>query len=243
MFGGMSMTELVAGMKSGRLSKRPAAILALASVCVIAFLYIAHEVGEASFERLDASLLLALRNPADLADPIGPAWLAETMLEVTALGGYPLILLIMLAVIGLLCVARLFGPALFVFLSLFSGLLVSQGLKSFYARPRPDLVPQLDIVHTASFPSGHAMMATLFYLTLATVIARLTDDVRVRNYVFAVAILLSAMIGISRIFLGVHWPSDVFAGWALGVAWAALSWLAVSVLRGIRDRRLQNTTV
>jgi len=237
----MSITELVQGMKSGRVSRLPAAMLAVAALGVVAFLYIAHEVGEASFEQLDAALLLAFRNPLDLNDPVGPSWLAETVLEVTALGGYPLILIIMAAVIGGLCVARLFGPALFVVLALFSGLLVSQGLKSFYARPRPDIVPQLDIVHTASFPSGHAMMATLFYLTLATVIARLTDKTAVRAYVFGVAILLSLVIGISRIYLGVHWPSDVLAGWALGVAWAALSWLAVSLLRSRRKQRVGGT--
>lgn len=231
------MTELVQGMKAGRLSRLPAVMLAVAAFSVIAFLYIAHEVGEASFEQLDASLLLALRNPLDLNDPVGPPWFAETVLEVTALGGYPLILIIMIAVIGFLCVARLFGPALFVFLAIFTGWLVSQGLKSFYARPRPDIVPQLDLVHTASFPSGHAMMSTLFYLTLATVIARLTDNAGARAYVFCVAILLSMLIGLSRIFLGVHWPSDVLAGWALGIAWAALSWLAVSMLRSVRERR------
>lgn len=232
----LSVTELVQGMKSARLARLPATLLTVAALGVLAFLYVAHEVGEASFERWDAWLLLAFRNPADLADPIGPPWLAETVAEVTALGGYPLIIILMVTVIGFLLVARYYGPALFVFLSIFTGWLVSQGLKSFYARPRPDLVPTLDFVHTASFPSGHAMMSALFYLTLAAVIARLTDNSRLRAYVFGVAILISAAVGLSRIFLGVHWPSDVVAGWALGVAWAALSWLAVSALRRFRAR-------
>src|SRR5690606_40735909 len=103
-------------------------------------------------------------------------------------------------------------------------------------RPRPDLLPQLDLVHTASFPSGHAMMSTLVYLTLAAIAARLTASTRLRLYVFAVAIAIALAVGLSRIFLGVHWTSDVLAGWALGAAWAALSWLAVSLLRRWRKR-------
>ncbi len=161
------------------------------------------------------------------------------VLEITALGGYTLIIAVMLAAIGLLVVARREGPALFVFLSIFSGWLMSSLLKSFYARPRPDLVPQLDLVHTASFPSGHATMSTVCYLTLAIVIARLTDNTRIRVYVVAVAILVSIAVGLSRVYLGVHWPSDVLAGWALGAAWAALSWLVVSLLRRRRKAATQ----
>ncbi|WP_274627947.1 phosphatase PAP2 family protein [Arvimicrobium flavum] len=232
------VTKLVSGMKAAWPTRPLALMIALLAIGTLAFLYIAHEVGEASFEQLDARLLLMFRNPADLSDPIGPPWLAESVLEITALGGYTLIIAVMLAAIGLLVVARREGPALFVFLSIFSGWLMSSLLKSFYARPRPDLVPQLDLVHTASFPSGHATMSTVCYLTLAIVIARLTDNTRIRVYVVAVAILVSIAVGLSRVYLGVHWPSDVLAGWALGAAWAALSWLVVSLLR----RRRKATT-
>jgi len=95
-------------------------------------------------------------------------------------------------------------------------------------------VDHLVQIHTASFPSGHATMSAVVYLTLATLIVRLVDDVAVRVYVLAVAILLTLAVGLSRIYLGVHWPSDVAAGWALGAAWACLSWLAVSGLRRLR---------
>src|SRR5690606_27342835 len=107
-------------------------------------------------------------------------------------------------------------------------------LKSFYDRPRPDIVDHLVQTHTASFPSGHATMSAVVYLTLASLIVRLVDDVAVRLYVLAIAILLTFAVGVSRIYLGVHWPSDVAAGWALGVAWACLSWLVVTVLRRVR---------
>src|SRR5690606_27920076 len=109
--------------------------------------------------------------------------------------------------------------------------------KQFYDRPRPDLVPQLDIVHTASFPSGHAMVTTVAYLTLAALVIRFFEDLRVRIYVVSVAIFISVVVGISRIYLGVHWPSDVVAGWALGVAWASLAWLVVAGLQFARRRK------
>jgi undecaprenyl-diphosphatase len=178
-----------------------------------------------------------MRDPADLARPAGPAWFEESVVEITSLGGYTLIILTIASVVGFMLLAGHYGPALFVFGSVFTGWLVSHSVKSFYARPRPDLVPQLDLVHTASFPSGHAMMSTLVYLTLASVAIRLTDNPRLRIYVMAVAVFISIIVGLSRIYLGVHWPSDVLAGWALGAAWAALSWLVVSALRRRRERQ------
>lgn len=238
----MSITDLVKGMKGGRVSWGPALLVAIAALGALAFFYIGHEVGEDELRQFDSAVLLWLRNPADLSQPVGPPWLAESVLEVTALGGYTLIILLVAAVIGFLLVAGLRGPALFVFLSVVTGWLASQVLKSFYERPRPDLVPQLDVVHTASFPSGHATMAALVYLTLAAVIARLTDKTSLRVYVFAAAGLISMIVGFSRVYLGVHWPSDVIAGWVLGAAWAALSWLVVSALRYRRERESQQTT-
>ncbi|MBN9071005.1 MAG: phosphatase PAP2 family protein [Rhizobiales bacterium] len=215
----------------------PALVIAGFAACILLFFWIGHEVGEDEFRAFDGAILLALRDPADLSRPLGPHWLPETAAEITALGGYPLIFLLVLVVVGFLVAARLSGVALFVALSILSGWAVSHGLKSLYARPRPDVVPQLDIVHTASFPSGHATMTTLVYLTLAAVIASLTASLRIRIYVFAVAILISVSVGLSRVYLGVHWPSDVAAGWALGAAWAALSWLAAAALRRWRAMR------
>jgi undecaprenyl-diphosphatase len=237
----MSITDLVKGMKGARLSRAPAILVAIAALGALTFFYLGHEVGEDEFRQFDSAILLWLRNPADLSQPIGPPWLAESVLEITALGGYTLIILLVAAVIGFLLVAGLRGPALFVFLSVLTGWLASQVLKSFYSRPRPDLVPQLDVVHTASFPSGHATMTALVYLTLAAVIARLTDRTSLRIYVFAAAALISIIVGLSRVYLGVHWPSDVIAGWVLGAAWAALSWLVVSALRYRRERETQRT--
>lgn len=226
-----SLTDLVRGLRDFRLATVPVALLALAGLGIYGFLAIADEVAEGEIDAFDTALLLALRNPADLSDPIGPPWLEETALEITALGGYPLIVLTLAAVIGFLLVTRRPGPALYALLSVAGGTVVSQLLKSLYDRPRPDLVAHLDTIHTASFPSGHAMMSTVAYLTLAALIVRIVVSRAARAYVLVVAVLVSLAVGVSRVYLGVHWPSDVAAGWALGVAWASLSWLAVTALR------------
>jgi undecaprenyl-diphosphatase len=229
-------TGLVRGMRYRSEAVAPAVLVAVAAVGVYAFLSIAEEVAEGEVRAWDEALFLALRNPADTAQPFGPPWLQEAALEITALGGYAIIVLALAAVTGLLLVTRRYGPALYAVLSVGSGALVSHFFKGFYGRPRPDLVDHLDVVHTASFPSGHAMMSTVAYLTLAALVVHFFEDLRVRAYVLAAALFISVIVGISRVYLGVHWPSDVAAGWALGAAWACLAWLVLALLQFLRSR-------
>ncbi len=226
-----AVTGLVRGMKQRREAVGPVVVLAVLAFGVYAFLAIADEVAEGEIRALDRWLFLALRNPADPSDPLGPPWLEEVALEITALGGYTLVLLALAAVVGLLVVTRRHGPALYAVLSVGSGALVSHFLKRYYERPRPDLAAHLDIVHTPSFPSGHALVATVAYLTLAALVIRFFGDLRVRLYVLFMALVISVAVGITRVYLGVHWPSDVAAGWALGAAWASLTWLVASLLQ------------
>lgn len=231
------LTDLVRGMRDVRIATMPVILVALVAAGVYVFLALAEEVRENEMARLDASLLRLFRNPHDFSDPIGPPWVEQTVLEITTLGGYPVLVTLVAVIVGFLLVSRRFGPALFMLVSILSGTAVSQLLKIVYARPRPDLVDHLVQAHTASFPSGHATMSALVYLTLASLIARLSDDLTVRVYVMAVALVLTLAVGVSRVYLGVHWPSDVAAGWALGIAWACLSWLAVTALRRMRAGR------
>jgi len=231
-----SITDLVRGMADMRRPAVPVAMTALGGLAVYVFLKLAGGIEDGELTGFDRALLLSFRNPADPADPLGPAWLEQTVEEVTALGGYPILTVLVAVVVGFLVAVRRYGPALFVTLSVGVGTVVAQLLKIAYDRPRPEIVTHLVAIHTASFPSGHATMSTLVYLTLAALIARLAQDWRVRAYVLSVAVLLSLAVGVSRIYLGVHWPSDVAAGWALGVAWACLSWLVVSGLRWLRLR-------
>ncbi|TYR30342.1 phosphatase PAP2 family protein [Mesorhizobium microcysteis] len=223
-------------MRDTRSALLPVALMALLGAAVFAFLQLADEVGEDELGAIDEALLLLFRDPSDRSQVIGPPWLEETMVEITALGGYPILVVMVAVVVGYLFMMRMAGPALFVLASIVTGTIAGHVLKLVYDRPRPDIVDHLVAIHTPSFPSGHATMSAVVYLTLASLIMRLVDSTLVRGYVLSVAVLLTLAVGISRVYLGVHWPSDVAAGWALGVAWASLSWLVVAALRVYRER-------
>lgn len=204
-------------------------LVAIVSVATLLLLFgiVAEAVEHGSTGDLDRALLLALRAPGNAADPVGPAWVEEAMRDISAMGSTSILTLITLAVVGYLAFTRRGHAAMMVLGSVASGTLVSQLLKVGFARPRPDLVPHATEVFTASFPSGHAMMSAVVYLTLGTLLARTESRRRVKSYVMAVAAVLTLLVGLSRIYLGVHWPSDVVAGWALGAGWAALAWLVM----------------
>ncbi len=186
------------------------------------FVEIADEVLDGSTHDFDSDILLALREPNAPDTPIGPRWLQEVARDVTSLGGTTVLALLSVSAVGYLILIRQHGAALFTVLAVGGGTLFSSLLKSGFDRPRPDLVPHAVEVYSASFPSGHAMLATVTYLTLGALVARVQSSRRVQAYLLLWAIFLSAIIGASRVFLGVHWPTDVLAGWCIGAAWAVL---------------------
>jgi undecaprenyl-diphosphatase len=177
---------------------------------------------------LDRAILTGLRSPTDPAIPIGPRWLPEAMTDITALGSATVLLLVCAAVTIYLLFSRRLRTALFVFAATTGGMILGILLKLVYARPRPQLVPHLVDVASSSFPSGHATDSAIVYLTLAALLARTVPEPASRIYIIGVAILLTLLIGVSRAYLGVHWPSDVAAGWTIGAAWALACSLAYS---------------
>jgi undecaprenyl-diphosphatase len=189
------------------------------------FAKIADEVVEGETHAFDETVLRALRNPADLADPIGPAWLELAMRDITSLGSFTLVLLVTLGTIGYLVIDGKRAAAALVLVAIVGGVILSEGLKHLFARPRPELVAHLVEVQTASFPSGHAMLSATTFLTLGALLARIQSRRRLKAYVISVAIALTLMTGASRVYLGVHWPTDVLAGWCAGAAWAMGCWL------------------
>jgi undecaprenyl-diphosphatase len=206
------------------------AVLA-AAVAVWLFLVIADAVTEGGPGHTDEWILRSLREPTNPADPLGPQWLEEAARDVTALGGHAVLALLVVSVVGYQLIGRHYPAALLVVASTLGGVLIGHLLKGFYARPRPDVVPHLVHVSSASFPSGHAMLAAVVYLTLGALLARLVEGWWAKLYFVAVAVILTLLVGASRVYLGVHYPTDVVAGWCVGLTWAVLCWLAARYLQ------------
>jgi len=192
---------------------------------LFSFIGIAGVVLEGDTMRFDRWLLLALRTPGDPGDPLGPAWMEEMFRDFTALGGVGVLSLFTLASVVYLWLLGLHRVALYVLLAILGGLLLSTALKTGFDRPRPDLVTHGSMIYTSSFPSGHSMLSAVVYLTGASLLAMVHKTRSLRVYLIGCAILTTLLVGVSRVYLGVHWPSDVLAGWAAGSAWAAACWL------------------
>jgi undecaprenyl-diphosphatase len=215
----------------------PPALIALASVAggIWAFIKLADQMEDGTLEAFDERVLLAFRPGDDLTNPLGPEWVEVFVRDVTALGGTGVLSLVTLSVLGYLVLTLRWRTAAFVLAAVASGASLNFLLKGNYGRDRPALVPGIGPIYSASFPSGHTMMSTVTYLTLAALLARTQERRRVRAYLVGIATLLSILIGISRVYLAVHWPSDVLAGWAAGSVWALLGW---SSLRWLQRHRM-----
>jgi undecaprenyl-diphosphatase len=195
--------------------------------CVLLFLFIilAGEVAEGDTQAFDTRILVAMRSADDPSKPVGPPWMENVLQDLTALGGSTVLVLVVLAVVGFLVLQGRYRTALFVAASAASGELLNAAMKYAFNRPRPSIVPHLRAVFSTSFPSGHAMESAIVYLTLGAIIMRLADRRLTKLYVLGMAMLLTFLVGVSRVYLGVHYPTDVIGGWIIGFVWASLCWL------------------
>ena len=212
----------------GRLSHHE--ILLLVALVLLAgatwlFVEIADEVLEGETASLDRRILLAMRDRNDPNQPWGPPWVQETARDFTAIGGVAVTACMTLAVIGGLLMQRKVHAAVLVGVAIGGGGLLSTLLKSMFDRPRPDLVPHGSYVYTTSFPSGHSMLSAITFLTLGALLARVEGGRRMKVYLLSIACSLTFLVGLSRVYLGVHWPTDVLAGWTAGGAWATACWI------------------
>jgi undecaprenyl-diphosphatase len=211
--------------------------LALASLVLIVFaawvfVAIADEVREGEYLPIEERIMLAFRE-GDPPHPIGPHWLVSTARDVTALGSVVVLTTTVILVAGFLAFTRRFAASLFVLAASTGGLVLNNVLKAIFGRERPDETLHLVEIDSLSFPSGHAMLSATIYLTLAVLLTRLADRRREKSYLLGAALLLSFAVGLSRVYLGVHYPTDVIAGWAAGIAWAQICWFVAHMI----DRR------
>lgn len=243
--------SIVAEMRNGAAALRsraeeiaPIWLLLLAPSLLFGFVAIADDVVEGDTTAFDRSVLLIFRRQGDLATPVGPAWLQEMARDVTGLGSVATLGFILFAVVGYLLLDHKRREALFMLLAVGGGQVLSSVLKVAFERPRPELVPHAVRVFTASFPSGHAMLSAVTYLTVGALLTRTLPDLRLRVYVVSLAVVLTISVGVSRVYLGVHWPTDVLAGWCVGAAWALSCWVLAlwGQQRGIAIHPLKDDT-
>lgn len=205
-------------------------LLAVAAL-ILVFGLIAEEVSEGDTGAFDRRVLLLFRVPADPGRFLGPAWLPEALRDLTSLGSVVVLSIIILIVLGYLAITRNRFAFAFVLGAVLGGQVISTGLKTLFDRARPDLIPGAPQVFTASFPSGHAMLSAVTYLTLGAMLSRLEPRRGVKMYFLVIAFTLTVLVGISRIALGVHWPTDVLAGWCVGSAWALVCTIVAASVR------------
>jgi len=213
-------------------SKNGALISILAIACLLfVFGFVAQSVAEGKSLAFDRSIIFALREPGNPSALIGPAWVQEAARDLTSLGSIIVLVIITLAVAGYLLLGRKYAAAWLMLAAVFGGIALNDLLKLAFARPRPDFVSPAAQVFTTSFPSGHAALSAITYLTIAALLARSQSSSKIGLYFIFVAAFLTILIGVSRIYLGVHYPTDVLGGWCIGTAWALGWWVLMAWLR------------
>lgn len=203
-------------------------------VLILVFLRIGDEIFEGATDRIDQAILLAFRNSP--SDPIGPPDVEAAVIHISALGSGAVTALVTIIAALFFALAGRWRYALLIVACTAGTLIGMELLKGLYDRPRPTVVTPLDPPGGLSFPSGHSMISVALYLTLAVLIARALPTRRLRVFAVATGAFLATLIGVSRLYLGVHYPTDVLAGWTAGAAWSLICGVLVHVLgrRGVR---------
>ena len=211
----------------------PLIMLFLAAALSLTFAKIAEEMLDGDLQDFDRAVLLALRHATAPEKPLGPLWLQTAARDVTSLGSPAVLTLVTAACLGFLALKRQWDAAIFVLASICGGSVLSSALKNLLQRARPSFAAAAAETQTYSFPSGHAFLSAVTFLTLGALLARMEPRPGVKIYILAVAIVITILVGISRVYIGAHWPSDVLAGWCAGAAWAILCWLVAERFQAV----------
>ena len=213
--------------------RRPAVLgaLAISAAAVGLLLAIGAIFSRGGTFQFDRTIMLSLRRAGAIDTPAGPAWLRSVMVDITALGGTTVLTLAVIVAVLIMASRRLWLTAAMVAAASISGSFLVTQIKVFVGRTRPDIVDHLVDVSGMSFPSGHATNSAIVYLILATLASQVVHGRYTRNVLIGCAVVLVGAIGCSRVYLGVHWPSDVLAGWSFGTLWAGAWWLLAARFR------------
>jgi undecaprenyl-diphosphatase len=209
----------------------PYVMAGMTALLLWGFVAVADEVSEGDTVAFDTAVTSFFRGGGNPNAPWGPVWLQEAVRDVTGLGSFTILGFVLFATVLYFVLLRRYRTALFVGFSVVGGTILSTGLKVLFDRPRPD-VEAVARVFTASFPSGHATVSAVVYLTLGLLLAEASTARRLKAYFVGLGIFMTLAVGVSRIYLGVHFPTDVLAGWALGGAWALVCWIGYALLFG-----------
>lgn len=209
----------------------PYVIAGCAAALLWAFGMVADEVIEGDTVAFDTAVTSFFRDGGDMNDPWGPTWLEEAMRDITAMGSFTILGFVLIVVVAFLALSGKGRSAVFVTFAVIGGTIVSTGLKMLFDRPRPD-VEAATRVFTASFPSGHATVSAVVYLTLGLLLAEATTNRGLKVYFVGLGVFMTFAVGLSRIYIGVHYPTDVIAGWSIGAAWSLICWTGYSLFFG-----------
>lgn len=199
-------------------------LFSLAVLCGSLFIFaeVTDRVMDGDLHDAERTWMRSLRLPDDATTPIGPRWLRNVSLDLTALGGVAILTLMTSLVAGYLLLEKRYRAVVLLIIAALGGAILSGSLKKWIGRDRPDIIPHLAEVTSASYPSGHSMLASIIYLTLGVMLARSVKSRRLKLYFIGSAVLVIFLIGLTRVFLGVHYPTDVLGGWAAGTAYAVV---------------------
>ena len=213
------------------LEARTLAAIMLIAAGLLAFLRLGDAVRAGRTLDLDRRIILALRDPANPAQPRGSFWTRDILHDLTALGGVGVLTLTVLVAVIFLWVNRRRRHAAVLLGVVAAATVAGELIKAAYNRPRPDLVAYGDYFSQSSFPSGHSNIATVVWMTLALIVASLERTRVGKATALVVGAFISLTAGGSRVYFGVHWPSDVLGGWILGSGWALVAWIVLGAWR------------
>lgn len=220
----------------GSFRRDPALLIGILVVVtgIVFFWWLTDQVVSGRTNELDRRLIRACRTAEDAKNPIGPHWLEEAARDITALGGYAVLSGLTVSVSIFLVIVGKQHAGWLLLGATTGGLTLMHLLKSWINRPRPDpnfVSHHLSLAGSASFPSGHAMLSAIVYLALGAMLARLVQRRRLKTFFITLALGLSFLIGISRVYLGVHYPTDIIAGWTAGLVWGTFCWILTRALQ------------